>query len=603
MVKYFFIALLLLSMSFASGNQHSQNFPHFNLETIPFSRAGSFYYIGHSWGTEVGELSINTSLRGAITYRWDGNPSWSHNFFRIKLYENGKQINYETEVSPWELKLITNNGEVKVRITFSGTDRFLFECNDIELHLEPYRKPTAYFQNPNGEMGFILYHAQAFAQLKGDDSTLLSKDSNNHIIYNAKDRKKNLLALWMPNYQKEWELQKIDFEKNKKSLKNEVEEWMKKIPNSPDRYSNTTKVAWYLMWDLIVNPYKNYTRRGILMSKWAMNQIWAWDNCINGVAVVNADPDLAWDQLLMFFDKQTENGAIPDPINDYQEQYGFTKPPIYGWAVLKFIEQRGVGESKKYLEEIYEPLIKYTEWWMKFRDTDQNGLCEYNNGNDSGWDNATAFDQGYPVEGPDLAAHLIIQMNAISKIANILGKSEDAELWKSKSETMYSLMIERFLTPDNKFLSPMRGRKLDSVEESNSLINYIPIELGGILSKEIHESLQEDINAEGKFMTKYGLATQAPSSPKYEEDGYWRGPIWSPSTLLIFDGLVDAGYYDLAAEIADRFCKMCAKDDGFWENYNALTGKGLRDKGYSWTAAGYLIMAEWLYKYESNLIN
>ena len=46
--------------------------------------------------------------------------------------------------------------------------------------------------------------------------------------------------------------------------------------------------------------------------------------------------------------------------------------------------------------------------------------------------------------------------------------------------------------------------------------------------------------------------------------------------------------------IAQRFCDMCIQTNGFWENYNASTGKGLRCPGYTWTAAVFLLLAEWL---------
>jgi hypothetical protein len=96
---------------------------------------------------------------------------------------------------------------------------------------------------------------------------------------------------------------------------------MAKMLPVPSEYENSAKVAWYLMWDLTVPARGNYSRPGILMSKRTMNQIWAWDNCINALPIASADPQLAWDQLLIFFDKQTDTGMIPDPINDYQNQY------------------------------------------------------------------------------------------------------------------------------------------------------------------------------------------------------------------------------------------------------------------------------------------
>ena len=73
-------------------------------------------------------------------------------------------------------------------------------------------------------------------------------------------------------------------------------------------------------------------------------------------------------------------------------------------------------------------------------------------------------------------------------------------------------------------------------------------------------------------------------SPHYAADGYWRGPIWAPSTVLIEDGLRAAGHIDLADDISDRFRALCEKS-GFAENFDALTGAGLRDRAYTWTAS------------------
>ena len=42
---------------------------------------------------------------------------------------------------------------------------------------------------------------------------------------------------------------------------------------------------------------------------------------------------------------------------------------------------------------------------------------------------------------------------------------------------------------------------------------------------------------EKEFLTEHGLATEQVRSPKYQSAGYWRGPIWAPSTYLLVDGL------------------------------------------------------------------
>lgn len=73
------------------------------------------------------------------------------------------------------------------------------------------------------------------------------------------------------------------------------------------------------------------------------------------------------------------------------------------------------------------------------------------------------------------------------------------------------------------------------------------------------------------------------------QDGYWRGPIWAPSTLMLIDGLIRCGEQCLAREVSERFVAMTEKS-GFAENYDALTGEGLRDRAYTWTASTAMIL-------------
>jgi glycogen debranching enzyme len=61
--------------------------------------------------------------------------------------------------------------------------------------------------------------------------------------------------------------------------------------------------------------------------------------------------------------------------------------------------------------------------------------------------------------------------------------------------------------------------------------------------------------------------------------------------LMIVDGLERAGRSALASEIAERFCDMAAAE-GMAENYDAITGKGLRDRAYTWTASVFLVLGK-----------
>jgi glycogen debranching enzyme len=126
--------------------------------------------------------------------------------------------------------------------------------------------------------------------------------------------------------------------------------------------------------------------------------------------------------------------------------------------------------------------------------------------------------------------------------------------------------------------------------ESDSLVLYVPLILGKRLPGHILNRLVGDIRNKG-FLTEYGLATELPESPFYRPDGYWRGPIWAPTTLLLVDGLLSSGQKELALEVARKFCAMATKS-GMAENYDALTGESLRDPAFTWTSSVFLILGQ-----------
>jgi glycogen debranching enzyme len=374
-------------------------------------------------------------------------------------------------------------------------------------------------------------------------------------------------------------------------MKKEINKWMRKRPTVPAEYQIVADIAWFLLWNSQVNREGMLSRPAIYMSKFWMNGIWAWDNMFNALAIAEADPDLAWDQILLFFDHQESNGMVPDMITDLEPIFGFTKPPIHGWAIRKLIDKNGVKKSLPYLKRIYAPLTRITEWWFKYRDFNREGMPAYLHGNDSGWDNSTVFDQGLPVCGADLSSYLVLQYECLGDIARLLGQKKAASHWYSLAKAQLGKLLSR-LVKDRHFFSPVIG-DVDT-QICQSLLNYLPLMLGKRIPKHIRQSLINDLRPGGPYLTSFGLATEPPSSPKYTPNGYWRGPIWGVSTYLIVDGLINSGELDLARLIAERFCNLCMADPGFWENYDALSGKGLRCPGYTWTASIFLLLAEWL---------
>ncbi|MFW6271268.1 MAG: amylo-alpha-1,6-glucosidase, partial [Bacillota bacterium] len=354
-----------------------------------------------------------------------------------------------------------------------------------------------------------------------------------------------------------------------------------------EEFKEERKLAAYVNWESLVNPEGILKRKAMYMSKNHMTNVWSWDHCFNAMALIENNPQIGWDQYVLMFDHQRDNGVLPDRVNDKEYYWNFVKPPIHGW-VLKWMMNRSDFITETRLKEVYEPLSRWTDWWFKYRDTDGDGIPEYHHGNDSGWDNSTVFHKGAPVESPDLSAFLVIQMEVLSEIADILGKGEEAAEWEVRSEKLLANMLDHCWTGEE-FIAPY-PKTHEYFDKGDSLILYIPVILGKRLPESIKNKLIDDLKEEGRFLTENGLATESINSSFYESNGYWRGPIWAPSTMIMIEGIEAAGEKEFAMDLAYRFCQMIKKG-GMAENFDAVTGEGLRDRAYTWTSSVFLMLA------------
>ncbi|GIF51404.1 glycogen debranching enzyme [Asanoa ferruginea] len=342
------------------------------------------------------------------------------------------------------------------------------------------------------------------------------------------------------------------------------------------------ELAAYVLWSATVDPAGFLARPAVLMSKHWMNKVWSWDHCFNAIALAPGQPDLAWHQFQLPFDHQDEAGALPDSVTHSEVLYNYVKPPIHGWALRHL--RRGLPRpvERAELAETYRRLARWTGFWLDSRRVPGHDLAHYQHGNDSGWDNATTFDGDRVIETADLAAFLVMQLRCLAGLAVELG--EPPQRWTETADRIHAAMLEQ-LWNGERFAarSALTGRR----RASTSLLDLMPVVLGPDLPGDVGTALARGIET---HLTTHGLATEPVDSAHYAADGYWRGPIWAPSTVLIEDGLRRAGNVALADEISLRFRALCEKS-GFAENFDAETGVGLRDRAYTWTASSYLILA------------
>jgi len=556
----------------------------FNLGQVPFSRYGSYFAI-----SQITERFRATNVPPGLYLRTVHGDAYQKEIIQIELIKEDSSIPFEVKASPERLRLEAKEGYVEICIPEPKVVRF--KGKGVGLRLSSNRATAFDNAIPSGDGRWIINTFNSRVQLmlvplKGRLSIdapwnglrcsplkidILPEDIEFECVI------EEFYSAWYPHPYK-------DFEKDVERVKEDFNSFLGKMPEVPEEFSQARELAGYINWSSVVEPNGLIKRPAMLMSKNWMTNVWSWDHCFNAIALSYKYPELAWDQLMVMFDHQDENGAIPDSINDYIVVWNFCKPPIHGWTLKKMMENTEYIDNRKLLE-IYEPLCRWTNWWLNYRDYDNDGIPQYNHGNDSGWDNSTVFIERPPIESPDLSAFLVIQMEVLSEVADRLGRKSESRMWKERSYTLLDKLIKHSLK-DDKLLALQSGTHKHI--SSQSLLLFVPILLAKRLPEKILKNLIKGLK-ENDMITDYGLATESIKSPYYESDGYWRGPIWAPSTMLIVDGLKESGEVSLAKDIVLKFANMCSKS-GFAENYDALTGEGLRDRAYTWTSSVFLIL-------------
>ena len=246
------------------------------------------------------------------------------------------------------------------------------------------------------------------------------------------------------------------------------------------------------------------------------------------------------------------------------------------------------------LVTLYEGLSKWVFWWLSWRDTDLDGIAQYDTADESGFDDISFFQKGGPVAAPDLAAYLILAMDHLADLAGRLGRTYEAREWKRRAQEMLEKAVP-YLFNGKTF--DARIAKTGEWAESETLIGFVPLLLGRRLPKEIRETLAAALSKEGEWLTPWGLAGERLGSAHCRETGWSAGPILAPAQLLVILGLHFSGEDALAGEIARRYCRALIAEN-FPMVLNPKTGKDASEGRWGarypnrmpWTAVVFLIL-------------
>ena len=564
-----------------------------DITKVPFSRYGSA--VAFSKFTEENLASFHvTGLPSGVYLRSVYGDQRTHPVFRVELLDADKPVPFVVEAGPSLLRLKAEKGIVEFCI--AASDRVRFRGHGVSLRLIAQDGALAVpnYSNHweiNSERVMEKYmlwatHGDLHMDAPWNGLSNLrvvatySPDPDSLSVEGEID---TYTSVWTPHPNGE------TFDESVKTVQQDYSRWLALMPDVPREFGPGAELAAYVNWTSVVDRNGYLDRPAMLMSKNWMAAIWSWDHCFNAMALSFKDPDLAWQQYMLPFDNQQSEGALPDETTSTSNEINFTKPPIHGWALAWMMQHGGLADQG-HLAQIYMPLSRWTNWYFQYRDSNHDGLPEYNHGYDSGWDNSTVMLPGMPVETADLDSFLILQMDTLADLAGKLGKDAEGQEWRTRSDDLLKRMLSTLWRKDH-FVAI---RASDGVAiDSQSLLLYIPIILGKRLPSDVRNKLVQGLTEPGRYRTAHGFATEPLRSKYYTADGYWRGPIWAPATMILAEGLDSAGEQALAKKVREDFCGM-VQQSGMYENFDAISGDGLRDPAYTWTSSVFLIFAHQL---------
>lgn len=339
--------------------------------------------------------------------------------------------------------------------------------------------------------------------------------------------------------------------------------------------------------------------------------VWSWDSWKHASATALFNPELAKNEIRCLFDYQAENGMIPDYVSRFKERINWrdTKPPLAAWAVMNVYENTG---DKAFVEEMFDKLCKYHQWWYTDRDHDKNGVCEYGSTDgtliaaawESGMDNGVRFDEAEMLKNePEnawsmnqenicLNSFLYAEKGYLAKMAQMLGKNELADKLTQEAKALKEHIQTKMFDPETGFFYDTRIGTGEFIKVMGAEC-WLPL-WAGIATPEQARQVLDKMLDPTKFNSTVPLGTLEISHLRFRPTrGYWRGPVWIDQVYFGVMGLRKYGFDKEADMFVRKYianAQGLLTDGPIHENYNPLTGETLNCPNFGWSSAVTLRM-------------
>lgn len=213
---------------------------------------------------------------------------------------------------------------------------------------------------------------------------------------------------------------------------------------------------------------------------------------------------------------------------------------------------------------------------------------------ESGWDYSSRFlDEGFNYSAVDLNS-LLFDMEENMRSFSVILDNGEQDLWETKKQERLEKMQTLWDSESNLFLD--FNVETNKFSEYKSLASVYPMYTKLATQKQAEKTVQFIERTE----VEYGFACG-------ENKTVWRmqwdyPKVWAPLQVILYDGLTNYGYDELAKKVATKFINLVEKQyletGELWEKYDGVTGghPSSACPMTGWTAGAYLYFCKQLSK-------
>ena len=381
---------------------------------------------------------------------------------------------------------------------------------------------------------------------------------------------------------------------------------------------------------------------------------WNWDSAFIALGYSYFNLNYALKEITTLLDGQWKDGMVPHILfhntnTNYYPNYtawncgnkirssGITQPPILA-TILKLILDKNKISNKqtKEIKKIIKKIIRFHEWFIKFRDPKKTGLVSILHPWESGYDNSPIWDgpmakvtieknlkykrADNKIVKPDQRP-LNIDYDRYVSIKNNLRKKKynPKEIFKSSLFNVVDIGFNSLFLKANKDLIQILNKfNMDTSQISNyvkitekNILKLYDKKKGIFFSKDIRNNKKIYIpsitnyfilfaDLDNNFINnkliknlknynkneKYFFSSIKPSHNSFEEKRYWRGPVWINCNWFIYQGLKNKDL-KFSNSVKKKTIKLLEKSK-FYEYFSCKNGQPMGAKNFSWSASLYL---------------